>query len=248
MLKIEQLTDTLNSKKFNKLDILLITLSVQVDKPKSVKTIKELARNSGFTEVQKWNISDALKRSKGLAVRLTDGWSLTSRGRDHVQRLGVISPVPSAKVINHSEQLRKVAAAITDSDTKEFVGEAIAAYETGLYRSAVVLSWAGAVSLLYDNVMANHLSAFNIEATRRDSRWRNARIKDDLSRMKESDFLNIIGSPPISLIGKNLKDELINQSLRLRNSCGHPNSFIVGENKASAHLEVLIQNIFSKFT
>jgi hypothetical protein len=65
--------------------------------------------------------------------------------------------------------------------------------------------------------------------------------------VKEADFLDIIGSPPLSIIGKNLKEELKNNCLKLRNACGHPSSLQIGENKASAHLEVLILNIFSKF-
>jgi hypothetical protein len=66
--------------------------------------------------------------------------------------------------------------------------------------------------------------------------------------MKESDFLDIIGSPPISLVGKNVKEELKNNCLRLRNACGHPSSLQIGENRVSAHLEVLILNVFAKFS
>jgi len=40
-------------------------------------------------------------------------------------------------------------------DTRAFVEEAIVAYEGGLYRSCVVFSWVGSVSLLYDHVINN---------------------------------------------------------------------------------------------
>ena len=66
--------------------------------------------------------------------------------------------------------------------------------------------------------------------------------------MKESDFLDIIGSPPLSILGQNTKEELKNNCLKLRNACGHPGSLAIGENKVAAHLEVLMLNIFSKFT
>lgn len=248
MLNEEQLPDALHKKRLGRQDVLLTTLAVGTDKPKDVKTIKTMARDSGCTEVQKWNVSAILKRSKGLAVRLKDGWSLTSSGRNHVTALGVLPGARSPKVINHAAQLRSAASKITDKDTQDFVEEAIVAYEAALYRSAVVLSWAGAVSLLYDQVISTRVSVFNAEATKLDAKWRPAKSKDDLGRMKESDFLDIIGRPPVSLIGKNLKEELKNNCLRLRNSCGHPNSLQIGENKTSAHLEMLILNIFTKFS
>lgn len=90
----------------------------------------------------------------------------------------------------------------------------------------------------------SHLAAFNAEAVKRDPKWRTAKNADDLARMKEFDFLQIL--PAIGVLGKNVKDEL-EVCLKLRNGCGHPNSLVVGEHKASAHVETLIQNVFAKF-
>jgi hypothetical protein len=63
--------------------------------------------------------------------------------------------------------------------------------------------------------------------------------------MKEHDFLDVLNA--IGVLGKNVKQELQNNCLQLRNSCGHPNSFKVGEHRVAAHIETLIQNVFSKF-
>jgi hypothetical protein len=62
--------------------------------------------------------------------------------------------------------------------------------------------------------------------------------------MKEYDFLQVLAA--ISVIGKSVKDEL-EVCLKLRNGCGHPNSLLVGEHKASAHIETLIQNVFARY-
>ncbi len=209
--------------------------------------IKSLGRNAGITEIQKWNVSDILNKTKGLAIRLPEGWSLTSRGKSYVESMNLLPLKKSPKVVNLANQLREGLKKIANQDTREFIEEAIACFEAGLYRSCVVLSWIGAVSILYNYVINNYLSQFNTEAKRRDNKWKDAKILDDLSRMKESDFLEIICSPPISIIGKNLKEELKNNCLQLRNACGHPNSLKIGENKVAAHLEILILNIFSKF-
>jgi hypothetical protein len=248
LLREEQLADVLVKKELSRKDFLLILLAVSVDVPKTVKVIKEMGSDNGFAEIQKWNVSVTLGKAKGLALRLKDGWSLTSNGRKHVTELDVLPHNSSAKVINQSTQLRLLISKIVESDTQSFLNEAINAYEYGLYRSAVVLSWAGAVSLLYDQVIKTKLQDFNKEASRLDPKWKHAKSKDDLGRMKESSFLDIIGSPPISIIGKNLKENLKVNCLKLRNSCGHPNSFQIGENMTSAHLETLILNVFTKFS
>lgn len=247
MLNRNQLPDVLHIKRLKQIDVLLIALSVDVNTPKSVKEIKTLVRDGGFTEVNNWPISSRLKNSKGLAVKLKEGWSLTSRGRKHIENIDIIPSTTSLKVTNQAKQLRKISSSIEDDNTKSFIEEAITTYEAGLYRSAIVLSWQGAISILYNKTFSESLNDFNREASRRNSKWKDAIIQDDLTRMKESDFLDIIGTPPLSIINKNLKEELKNQCLRLRNSCGHPNSLKIGENKTAAHLEILILNIFSKF-
>lgn len=247
MLNKNSLADCLHRKRISRLDTLLHIIAVDVDTPKKVQAIKALGRRAGCTEIQKWNVSDILKRSKGLAISLPEGWILASGGREHLQSLGILSTEKSVKVLNHLQQLRAKSEKINNSDTREFINETILAYEVGLYRSSIVLSWVGAVSLLYDNVIKTSLADFNSEAKRRDAKWKDVKIKDDLARMKESDFLDILGSPPISIIGKNLKEELKNSCLKLRNACGHPSSLQIGEHKAAAHIEILILNVFSKF-
>jgi hypothetical protein len=59
-----------------------------------------------------------------------------------------------------------------------------------------------------------------------------------------SNFLQVLSA--ISILGKNVKDEL-ETCLKLRNGCGHPNSFVVGAHKASSHVETPIQNILPSF-
>ncbi len=68
---------------------------------------------------------------------------------------------------------------------------------------------------------------------------------DDLGRMKESDFLERIAT--IGMVGRNVKTQLV-VGLNLRNGCGHPNSLKVGANTVAAHIEMLLLNVFDKFS
>jgi hypothetical protein len=248
LLSETDLIESLHKKRLSRQDVLLLILCVNPDQAKEVGGIKQLGRKAGLTEILKWNVSDALRRAKGLAIRVPDGWAITSIGKEHVRGLGVLPEKKSRKILHFASSLRQAVKRISDADTIAFLEESIACFESGLYRSAVVLSWIGAMALLQDQIIGHHLATFNAEAQRRDAGWRLAKTKDDLSRMKESDFLDIVGLPPVSLVGKNVKQELKDNCLQLRNACGHPNSLQIGENRVAAHLEVLILNIFANFS
>lgn len=133
---------------------------------------------------------------------------------------------------------------IKDPSIQAFVEEAIKCHEAGLYRSAIVMSWLAAIGVLQHEVVQNHLSRFNTEATRRNPKWKAAKNEDDLGHISEFDFLDHLVA--ISVIGKNRKDEL-QKALKLRNGCGHPNSLRVGPNAVAGHIEILLLNVFDVF-
>lgn len=243
MLAEHALGDLLNKSDLSKKDRFLLCLAVEVDTPKQVKEIRAIAVRAGFRSAARdRNISSHLSRSKGLAVRAPEGWLLTSAGRDHVQELA--SGFVKTPKIRVATALHSHLALIQDPQVARFVEEAIGCFERDLYRAAVVLAWVGAVSILHDYVVNNKLQAFNTEARRRDKRWRDAKTRDDLARMKEGHFLDILEA--ISVLGHSRKLELKN-CLDLRNGCGHPNSLRISENRAAAHIEVLMLNVFSCF-
>lgn len=242
MLKSDELKDWLH-RDLPRLDKLLIVLAA-ADGPASVTQIKEAAASAGFREPKNknWNISQALGGSKGKAIRTDVGWELTDAGKLHLRSLGISKISPAALKV--AVDLRTHLAKLTDAETRDFVEEAIKCHEAELYRSAIVMSWLGAMDALHKHVHAKHLAAFNAEAKRVNGKWKTAVTSDDLGKMGESDFLDRIAA--ISVIGKNAKEEL-KKALGLRNGCGHPNTLKVGANKSAAHIETLLQNVFEKF-
>ncbi len=223
-------------------DKLLLILAT-FDDPSEITAIRQRSETAGFKIPKKWNPSSTLSRSKGLAIRVPDGWEITEKGKEHLRELGVDSVSPAAAQV--ASDLRLHLNKIQNASTRAFVEEAIKCYEFKLYRSAIVMSWIAAVDVLYREVVANHLKTFNTEAKRIDAKWKAAVNEDGLARMKEADFLDRL--VPIGVIGKNVKDELA-KALKLRNGCGHPNSLTVGPNIAASHLETLLLNVFDKFS
>ena len=242
MLAEASLKDLLSNQEYSRTEKLLLCLAVDDASPKSVAQVRTLAVDAGLTEAKKWNVSDILSRAKGSVIKTKDGWELNSEGRHAVGELagtfvGSVAPRVAAGLRHHLPKIGSAAA-------RDFVEESVKAFEFRLFRAAVVLSWVGAVAVLHEHVFQNQLSTFNAEAFRRSQKWKTAKSTDDLGRMTEYEFLQVLES--ISLIGKNVKTEL-EGALKLRNGCGHPNSLALGEAKVAAHLETLLLNVFARF-
>jgi hypothetical protein len=242
LLSIADLESLLHAPGVSNQNRLLFCLALEPVRPRSVSELRATGIQAGWRDAKHVNVSLYLGRARGLAIATPDGWKLTDAGKAHVAS---IATIPKATVVSPvAQKLRQHVAALTDVDTRAFVEEGVRCFEEGLYRSAVVLTWVGAVSLLYDHVLKKELAAFNAEAVRRDPNWKAAKSKDDLSQMKESVFLVVLHA--ISVIGKSVKLEL-EGCLTLRNGAGHPNSLRIGEQRAAGHIEILILNVYSKF-
>jgi hypothetical protein len=242
LLPLDCLKDVL-SQDLTDRDKVLICLAVAPAGARSVSDLRALAITAGWRASRRKNLSAVLRRASGLAVRVDNGWLLTSAGCQHVAK--VAGPFLNSAPPRIPSSLRAHLVRVREPDTRAFVEEAIASFETRQYRAAVVLSWVGAVSLLRHRAISHCLADFNEEAVRRDPKWKPAKNADDLGSMKEDTFLDVLQS--ISVIGKNVKQEL-KKCLELRNGCGHPNSLRVAEHKVSAHIEDLILNVFAVYT
>jgi hypothetical protein len=239
LLTEEQLKELLHQQGITQVDQMLLCLALDGSRPKQLREIRTIAVAAGLTSAKTMNIAAVLARSNGKAINTPSGWELRNDGKAVVERLAgpyVKSAVPVA-----ATGLRSQLTKITNTETLDFVQQAIACYESKLYRAAVVLSWVGAVSLLYDYVVKNKIVEFNTEALRRDAKWKSAKNADDLAAMKEHEFLQVLES--ISILGKSVKQEL-ESCLKLRNGCGHPNSLKIAEHRVTSHIEILMLNVF----
>jgi hypothetical protein len=128
------------------------------------KDIRALASKNGFQRIKKWNVSQLLADLKGCVARYEDGWAINDHGKSLLSDLGLYESTPTK---NSQLKLREHLLKIADEQTRDFVSETVRALEYGLLRSAIVLSWIGAVSLLHGSVLANHLASFNLELAKR---------------------------------------------------------------------------------
>lgn len=247
MVSKERLKSLLIQPGLTKTERILLLLACEADVPKKAADIRRLGTDLGLLEIEKWSIDSFLNATKQKAVKLKKGWVLTSEGKRDLKQTfeiaGGVSPANAAAV-----HLRDLLPKLKDENTRAFVEEAVRCLEVSppLLRAAVVLSWVGAMSVLHAHVVRVKLSEFNAEATGRDPRWKAAKTADDLGLMNEDAFLDVLQK--LSVIGKNVKQELKDVCLKLRNGCGHPNSLAIGENRVASHVETLLLNIFAKFS
>lgn len=212
------------------------------DTPCQIRDLKSTSLSAGFKWPKSLNASALLSATCGLAIRTPEGWEITASGKSHLAEFGV--EIKSSNQTKIASDLRSHADRIQNEHVKVFLEEAIVCYERKLFRAAVVMSWGGAVAVLQQEVVKNHLNHFNSEAHRVNHRWKFAVSSDDLGLMKERTFLDTLQN--ISMLGKNVKSDLI-QCLDRRNSCGHPNSYKLADSIVAAHLETLILNVFARF-
>lgn len=243
MLTLEQLKEAVHKKGITKTDTALLCVAAAGGQAASTTAVKKLAIDAGVKKAKEINFSSHLSSAEDKVFKTPNGWELSGVGRAHVASFvaGALVQSPAAA---EAIALRLLLPSLKSEEARAFLSEAIICAEQSLFRAAVVLSWAGSVSLLHTHVVSKHLQAFNAEASRRDPKWKVAKTIDDLGRIKESAFLEICES--VSIFGKNVKQEL-EACLKLRNACGHPNSLKVGANKVAAHLEVLALNVFAVY-
>ena len=239
MLSMKQLKNEVHRQDLTRKEQILLCLAVEPIQPRSVAAVRGVAQDAGLRKAKLWNISSVLGSLSGLVISASRTWEITDAGKKEVARLVGSTELPAAAC-----SLRKHVPKITAPDVRAFVEEAIGTLEARYYRAAVVLGWVGAIAILYDFVFANHLTAFNSEAVRRDTKWKAVTTTDGLAKLKEHDFLQIIEA--IGVVGKNVKTEL-EGCLKLRNACGHPNSLQVAEHRANSHIETLVLNVYSRF-
>lgn len=232
---MDQLLQATTNK--DKLLVLLSSLDAQCE----VRDLKTMAIGKGFCRARTLNVSDILGKATPYAVNLRDGWQITSLGRDYLAQRGLLSANTGQRVV--SPNLRNSLMQVANDRTVGFLDEAIKCHENRLHRAAVIMSWIGAVALFQHHVVESHLDEFNEIANLKNRGWKAAKTTNDLGQMRESELLNRLSE--ISVIGNDVKNELM-QCLNRRNSCSHPNDFVVGDQTSAYHLEVMINNVFAR--
>jgi hypothetical protein len=224
---VTQLRESLARRDVSKTDKYLLIVAMH-DGPMKANDIRAVARQSGWRNGSSSIPGDYLKQTT-RAIYVPTGWTVTARCRKELEERGFLDPMGVLTPV--TQALEKYLQSVTEPDRARFVEEAVQCVKNKAYRAAIVLTWVGAVYLLYKHVLVSKLAEFNEEARRRNSKWKGAVNEDDLTGFSESDFLNMLEH--IGVLTKAGHKELKN-CLDRRNTVG-------------AHIHELISNVYAKY-
>jgi hypothetical protein len=238
---VTALRDALARKDISKTDKYLVIVAYH-DGPVKNAQIKLIAKENGWKDGAASRPELFLSKSSHT-ILLPDGWTMSGPGsesledRKLISKIGVLTPI--------TEMLERYLLDLHDPDKSRFIEEVIICARSKSYRAAIVLSWVGAMFLLYAHVIANALSAFNAEMQRRFPKAKPVSTIDDLANaVKEGEFLNILEHIKVITKGENKE---LTSCLDRRNTAGHPNSHTFTEVAAGSHIETLINSVYLKF-
>jgi hypothetical protein len=238
---VSQLRESLARRDVSKTDKYLLIVAAHGGGPISTNTIKATARQNGWKDGAQLLPGDFLKQTR-QAIYTPQGWTITRQCRKDLEGRGLLDPAGVLTPV--IEELEKYLKDVKGPDNARFVEEAVRCVRAEAYRSAIVLTWVGAVYLLYKYVLDRKLADFNAEARRRNPKWKDAVNEDNLSAVNEAEFLNILEH--IRVLNNSEHKEL-KSCLDRRNTAGHPNSHSFKDVTVGAHILALITAVFKKY-
>ncbi len=189
----------------------------------------------------------AMYLSRGLNAKppryikaATTGYRLHRQYRDQIsERLGKFRMKAAT-----SQELRKLAAKISDPQEKDFLSETISCFESGARRAAIIMCWIMTIDHLYRFIHSQKLAEFNAALAKNPDKKLNIIIKqEDFGELKEVKFIELVRAAGII---SNDQRKILDVSLGIRNSCAHPSVIVVPESKVIATIEDLVLNIVLK--
>jgi hypothetical protein len=148
--------------------------------------------------------------------------------------LGIVDTAPS-RVITIKSQRDKLGKMSIDQD--ELMDEAFTACERGLYRSAIVMSWAAFFDALVEKLFSDGFVKLHALRTK----WSHLTTPDDLQEA-HTEHAILTAAADLKLLGKS-ESKVAFGLLSRRNQCAHPTPYKAGLNDALGFISDMLTNI-----
>lgn len=211
----------------------------------TVEALRILMKRARVPRADKLNLADTLSKSAPYVDAVgKDGnrfvWRLTTTGQEHVREL-IGLPAHDVEIENDVSSLKQLVSGLTDLDVVDYLLEAITCLQVNALRATVVFLWAGAVKKLRDDAFSYGPANVTKAVVKFDPKAKPIQKADDLVLVKESVLL--LSLQELGLVDKNQRS-VLEDCLNLRNKCGHPGKYKVGEKKVSSFIEDLVGIVF----
>lgn len=156
-----------------------------------------------------------------------------------VHRAPATEPIETPAAALHSLEQ---AVASAPAEYADYLSEALACYEGGQYRAAILMTWSAVVQHLYSTA-EGHSSAFEAANSSRygsSNAYRQIQKVDDFLYLRESQFLQL--GEDAGMYNRNTR-LILTERLKLRNLCGHPTQYKPGHEETLIFIESLVLNV-----
>jgi hypothetical protein len=212
----------------------------------TIENIRQALKSARTKGLAKINIANVLARAGHFVdchsvaenKRL---WKLTPSGEKHVR--GLLGLSEKEPEIEHDVgALTSTVVRIQDNEIRDYINEAIKCLQVGALRASIVFLWAGAIRKLQQALMAHDTQKVTTSIQKHDQRARLVNSIDDFAYIK--DKVTLLAAQELGILDKNEKDTM-EESLNLRNRCGHPSKYRPGVKKVSSFIEDVVSIIFA---
>ena len=206
--------------------------------------VREALQAARVPRAKQANVLDVLNKAGALVDAVSEGpkgrlWSLTPTGEGAVRALAGL-PETQPELEHGVEELRKVAATISDGDVREYIEEAVLCLSVSALRASIVFTWVGATRALQDRVWSHGPRMIEPAAQKYFAKTKVSKY-EDLAGFKEATLLDV--ARDLGEIDK-AQWTVLKQCLDTRNQCGHPNKYRPGILKAKSHIEDIVGILF----
>jgi hypothetical protein len=171
--------------------------------------------------------------------RLLEGLrDLQEEYREPVADIGVEAPRAALQSLED-------AVAEAPADYRAYLEEAVACYDNGLFRAAILMVWAAVMEHLYMTAASRRDGVKGFEKVNKtrfggSKNYRQIKKRDDFLYLREYDFIQL--GEDAGMFNRNAR-KLLHEKLDLRNRCGHPTKYKPGREEAVIFVESLLLNV-----
>jgi hypothetical protein len=148
---------------------------------------------------------------------------------------------PAAKHLATS--LRGTLSAISDAAVRSYLEEAVAAFEHGHMRAALILTWCVAYGILRDWLFRNHLAALNGVF----GRWKKPFYIAKLDDFQELTEAVVVDNARTAGIVSKEQHKTLRQLLDQRNSYAHPTTKPITPSIVEAYIDTVIREVLPAY-
>ena len=211
----------------------------------TVEGLRALLKRAKIPRAAKLNLAATLSQSAPYVDTVgKEGnrflWSITNSGESYVRELLEL-PANDIEIENDVSSLESLISKISDKDVCDYLNEAVKCLQVNALRACVVFLWSGSVKKIRDDVFACGVKNINPAILKFDPKAKQIKKLDDLVLIKESTLLLV--SQEMGLFDKNQRS-VLEDCLNLRNKCGHPGKYKIGQKKVSSFIEDLVGILF----